>query len=128
MNHTKAKGAFLALLALTGSAFAADYSSWAKYRNVTLNTSSLGLGAAVANIPVLVRFNATDHADMLNGANQILANGADVRVTKADGTTDVPFEIESATTGVNGSLAIWIKADNVAQNSATAASFRVFWG
>jgi hypothetical protein len=112
-----------------GLSFGGDYSTWAKYRTVTVNTSAMTLSAAVANIPILVRFNATDHADMLNDVStQMLANGADIRVTKADGTTDVPFQIEQATTGANGSLVLWIKADNVAQSSATAASFRVFWG
>jgi hypothetical protein len=124
---TGTRTALSALLALTGLAFGADYSSWAKYRTVTVNTSSLGLGGSVANIPIVVRFNATDHADMLNGGTQILPDGADIRVTKADGTTDVPFEIESATTGASGSLVLWIKAETVAQNSATAATFRVYW-
>src|SRR5690606_21361078 len=72
--------------------------------------------------------NATSHADMFTGASSMLAGGADIRVTKADGTTDVPFEIEQATTGANGSLVLWVLADSVGQNAANAAKFRVFWG
>jgi len=87
------------------------------------------LGGPVKKIPLLVRFNAADHKDMLDSAaTQILAGGADIRVTKADGTTDVPFEIEHAATGANGAIALWVLADSVAQNSATAATFRVYWG
>jgi hypothetical protein len=126
----KSKTMLLALAGLSGFAFGAtDYSSWASYREVTVNTSAMSLSGHVTNIPILIRFNAADHADMLNnGATQILAGGTDVRVTKADGITDVPFEIESATTGASGALVLWVLADSVAQNSATAATFRVFWG
>jgi hypothetical protein len=118
----------LALLACAATALAGDYSTWARYRVVNVNTTAMTLSGSVTNIPVLVRFNAASHRDMLDSATQILAGGADVRVTLADGTTDVPFEIETATTGASGALSLWVKAPSVAQNSATAATFRVYWG
>jgi hypothetical protein len=128
-NTTRIKSTLWALLALAGIAYPGDYSTWSSYRQVTVNTTGMGLSGNVTNIPIPLRFNATAHADMLNnGATQILAGGADIRVTLADGTTDVPFEIETATTGATGSLLIWVKAGSVAQNSATAATFRVYWG
>src|SRR5690606_28054402 len=123
--HRLAAGVFV-LAALTQ---AAGYSTWSRYRDVTVSTAGLNLSAPVKKMPLLVRFKAADHADMLNNAStQISADGADVRVTKADGTTDVPFEIEQATTGANGSLVLWVLADSVGQNAANAAKFRVFWG
>jgi hypothetical protein len=87
------------------------------------------MSAAVTNIPLSVRFKASAHKDMLDSAaTQVQANGSDIRVTKADGTTDVPFEIEYLATGPNGRLHLWILADNVPANNASAASFRVYWG
>src|SRR5690606_30013019 len=116
-------------LALAAITQAGDYSTWGHYRLVTVNTTSMTLSADVEKIPLLVRFNAADYADMLNEAStQVQADGSDIRVTLADGTTDVPFEIEHIATGDEGALHLWILADNVAQNSATAASFRVYWG
>src|SRR5690606_18418011 len=122
--HRLAAGVFV-LAALTQ---AADYSTWSRYRDVTVSTAGLNLSAPVKKIPLLVRFKAADHADMFTGASSMLAGGADIRVTKADGTTDVPFEIEQATTGANGSLVLWVLADSVGQNATNAAKFRVFWG
>ncbi len=114
---------------LSITAFATDYSSWAFYRNVTVNTSGLSLTGNVTGIPLLIRLTAAADSDMLNNApTQILANGADIRITKSDGTTDLPFEIVSATTGATGAAEIWVLADTVLQNSATAYSLRVYWG
>jgi hypothetical protein len=116
------------VLLAAGMAMAGNYSTWAKYRTVTVNTTGLGLSASVTKIPVPIRFDATNHADVLNGGTQILAGGADIRVTKADGTTDVPFEIESATTGATGAALIWVLADTVKANNTAGATFRVYWG
>lgn len=115
-----------ALLALAGIAFGGDYSSWGNYRTVTVNTTGVTTNA-VTNIPVLVRFNPSDHANMFTGPAAVLANGADIRVTKADGTTDIPFEVDHWVTGASGSGALWVLLDNVAANSANAATFRVYW-
>src|SRR5690606_40126382 len=101
-----------ALGVLAAVAHAGDYSTWARYRPVTLSTAGMGLSAAVTNVPISVRFKASAHADMLNSGTQVQANGSDIRVTKADGTTDVPFEIEYLSTGPNGRLHLWILADN----------------
>lgn len=115
-----------AILALAGASFAGDYSTWGNYRNITVNTTGITT-TAVTNIPVLVRFNPSTHANMFTGATAVLANGADIRVTKADGTTDIPFEVDHWVTGASGSGAIWVLLDSVAANSANAASFRVYW-
>jgi hypothetical protein len=58
---------------------------------------------------------------MLDITSQVQPNGSDIRVTKADGVTDVPFEIENLTLGAGGKLHIWILAENVDVNSAAAA-------
>jgi hypothetical protein len=118
-----ALGAFAAL------AQAGDYSTWARYRPVTLNTSSMGLAAGVTKFPLSIRFKASAHKDLLDSAStQVQANGSDIRVTKADGTTDVPFEIEYLQTGVGGALHLWVLADSVPANTAAAVSYRVYWG
>lgn len=118
-----------AIAALAAIAHAGDYSTWAKYRPVTLSTSGMGLSAAVANYPVSVRFKASAHKDMLDSVGmQVQADGSDIRVTLADGTTDVPFEIEHLSTGDSGRLHLWVLAANVPTNNASAASFRVYWG
>ena len=118
-----------ALGVLAAIAHAGDYSTWARYRPVTLSTSGMGLSAAVTNVPILVRFKASAHKDMLDSAaTQVQANGSDIRVTLADGTTDVPFEIEHLSTGANGRLHIWVLASNVPANNPSAGSFRVYWG
>jgi hypothetical protein len=122
----KAYRSLAAVLALTTGLFAADYSSWAKYRTVTLNTTGVS-SAAVKKIPLALRFNATAQFDMFTGTFAALAGGADIRVTKADGTTDVPFEIESWTTGANGSGVLWVLLDSVPANSASAYALRVYW-
>ncbi len=127
-NFTNMKLGWMMVLALSGTSLATDFSSWANYRNVTVSTSGLALTANVTKIPMLVRLTAASQADMLNASTQILANGADIRITKADGTTDLPFEIVSATTGASGAAEIWVLADTVLQSSASAYSFRIWWG
>jgi hypothetical protein len=115
--------------ALAALVHAGDYSTWARYRPVTLSTSGMGLSAAVTNIPLSIRFKASAHKDMLDSAaTQVQANGSDIRVTKADGTTDVPFEIEYLATGAGGALHLWVLADNVPANDPSAATYRVYWG
>src|SRR5262245_30822736 len=118
-----------ALGALAMLAHAGDYSTWARYRPVTVSTAGMGLSASVPNVPILVRFKAASHKDMLDStATQVQSNGSDIRVTLADGTTDVPFEIEQVTTGPGGRLHLWILAANVTAENPSAASFRVYWG
>jgi len=116
----------LAAMTLSGTAFATNYSSWANYRNITLNTATLTT-TTITNIPVLVRFSAASQSDLFTGATAALASGADLRVTKADGTTDLPFEIDTWITGAAGSGALWVLLDTVQANSATAYSFRIYW-
>jgi hypothetical protein len=48
-------------------------------------------------------------------------------VTKADGTTDLPFEVDHWVTGESGTGALWVLLDSVPSNSATASSLRVYW-
>ncbi|HEX2613015.1 MAG TPA: hypothetical protein VHO02_05445, partial [Fibrobacteria bacterium] len=116
------------IAALAAATFAGDYSTWGFNRTVTVSTTGLGLSADVASLPILVRFRAAQQGDMLNAAGtQMLADGADIRVTEIDGITDVPFEIDSASVGSGGALFLWIYASNVLQNSSAAATFRVYW-
>jgi hypothetical protein len=109
-----------------GTARAGDYSTWAKYRTVTVNTTGV-TSAAVKKIPLALRFNVANQFDMFTGVTAALAGGADIRVTKQDGTTDVPFEIESWVTGASGYGVLWVLLDSVPANSATAYGLRVYW-
>ena len=125
MRITK-KSILLTILSLSSAALATDYSSWAKYKNFTLSTSGITT-TAVTKIPILVRFSVANQFDMFTGTTAALANGADIRITKADGSTDLPFEIDSWTTGAKGAGAVWVLADSIPANSASAYSFRVYW-
>jgi hypothetical protein len=112
------------LFAMTVSATAGDYSTWLGYRRIHLKTTGITT-APVTKYPVLVRFTA---AEMFTGGAASMANGADLRFTKADGTTDLPFQIDSWTTGAGGSGAVWVLLDSVPANKDTAYTFRVYWG
>jgi hypothetical protein len=116
--------AITTVLALAGAATAGDYSTWLGYRNIHLKTTGITT-APVTKYPVLVRFSAPE---MFTGSAPSLANGADIRFTKADGTTDLPFQIDHWTTGAGGSGAAWVLLDSVPANKDTAYSFRVYWG
>lgn len=112
------------LLLLCTTAFAGDYSTWAKYRNVTVNTAGIN-STGVGKIPVLIRLNVTGQFDMFTQSEAVLPNGADIRITKADGTTDLPFEVDSWTSGTSGAGALWVLLDTLPPN--TSYPLRIYW-
>src|SRR5690606_649485 len=87
---------FAASLALALGAFAQPYDGWGKYKQIAINTKASGANVSgeVTNFPVLVRLTAANAADIFTGADAALADGADIRFSNADGSAEVPFEIE----------------------------------
>jgi len=71
--------------------------SWTKRRLLTINRTQVVAGGVYTDFPVLVS---------LSGLSGILADGADIRFTAADGVTELPREIESYAGGV---LVAWVK-------------------
>jgi len=71
--------------------------SWTKRRLLTIDHTKVVAGGDYTDFPVLVS---------LSGLSGILANGADIRFTGADGVTELPREIESYAGGV---LVAWVK-------------------
>jgi len=102
------------------------YAAWVKSTNVTLNTSGITT-TTLYNIPILVRFSAASQSDMFTGVTTALSTGADIRITKSDGVTALPFEIDNWKGGISGSGAVWVLLDTVAANAATSYVFKVFW-
>jgi hypothetical protein len=76
---------------------------------------------------LLVRFSEAAQPSMFVGPAAALANGADLRFTKTDGTTDLPFQTESWTAGPGGAGAVWVLLDSVPPDQDPAYAFRVYW-
>lgn len=116
----------------TNSSTTGNYTTWNRYKTMALNTSSMTLsGPVVSNVPVLLQFSATNEPDMFNasaGPTVVQANGQDLRITKADGVTNVPFQVLSWTTGASGTGQVWVLLDSVVANSSNAYSIRIYWG
>jgi len=109
---------------ITTSGTADDYTTWTRHRPLWLNTGAgtngAAITAAVTNIPVLVRLT-NDTA-----VTQALAGGADIRFSKANGTTPLAYEIESWNTTAK-SAAIWVLVDTVLPGSVTQ-TIQMHWG
>jgi hypothetical protein len=115
----------LAVLALCASSFAADnLALWTKYKPITINTKATGANVAgnVARIPVLVRLDSVNAADVFAQAS---AGGADVRFANAAGVPK-PYQIEYWSTAAK-KAAIWVLPDTVKGNDS-AVSLRLYWG
>jgi hypothetical protein len=109
-------------LALAVAAQAADYSAWTGSRNIVLNTSASGANIAntVTKFPVLVRLTSTE-ASIVNAAK---AGGADIRFSKADGTTPLPYQID---TWEPWGASIWVLVDSVKGNN-NSQFIKMYWG
>jgi len=114
---------YAALLLWAGLAQAGPYDTWAKYKTITVNTTSATGGANISstltNYPLLVRLTTANADDILGEA---LSNGADVRFTSSDGATAYSYQIEywSAT-----EADIWVLIPSMTGNSTP--SLRVYW-
>jgi hypothetical protein len=102
-----------------------DYSTWTYRRKVRLNTTSGAGGAALtANVykfPVLIRLGQNER-DVVTYSK---GRGADLRVSKADGVTPLPYQIERWDSA-GRKVEIWVLMDTVKANDS-AQSIRLFW-
>src|SRR4051812_35599787 len=107
-------GLVAGLLLSAGFAKAVSYNAWTGSRTIVLNTSPTGANITtnVTQFPLLVRLSQTEAA-ILTAAK---AGGADIRFSKSDGSTPLPYEIENW--DPNGA-AIWVLMDTVKANSTT---------
>jgi hypothetical protein len=87
-------------------------SSWPYRRQITIDHTKVA--SDEANFPVLISLDALSN---------IQANGTDIRFTSSDGTTELPREIESYS---SGSLRAWVKVP--ALSSSTDTVLYVYYG
>ena len=115
----------LRVLRISTIGTAESYSSWSKHRTIWLNTAQNSNGAKTAtdvrNFPVLIRLSGTDTV-----FTQALAGGADLRFTKADDATLLPYQIEQWDTA-GKQAAVWVLVDTVKGNNLSQ-SIRMHWG
>jgi hypothetical protein len=112
----------LANIGLGGPVTSTPYGLWGGHRTITLNTTASGANVAtdVTNFPVLIRLTSAEALII----NESKADGSDVRFSKMDDATAIPFHVESwDSTGA----AIWVKMDTVKGNNSTQA-IRMHWG
>ncbi len=94
---------------------AADYAEFARARACTLKTSGLGLGGVVRDFPVLVRLNAADNREVFENARP---DGCDIRFSKSDGQTPLPFELERwDVTGTDSVAEFWVLLDTISPDN-----------
>ncbi len=116
-------GCCLGLLLSAHVAYAGPYDTWAKYKTLTVNTTSAtgaaNISSTLTNYPLLVRLTTANADDILGEA---LASGADVRFTSSDGATAYSYQIEywSAT-----EADIWVLVPSMTGNSTPG--LRVYW-
>jgi hypothetical protein len=116
------------VLFLTYSAVPAteDYSTWLYHQQIVLNTSSTGANvtSTVYGFPVLVRLNPSN----FTGFNATLAQGADIRFAKSNGTP-LAYDIERWMDGSNDNdtAEIWVRVDTILGNNSTQY-IMMYWG
>jgi hypothetical protein len=114
----------LGLLAIAHLVCAADFSAFSHSLRLTLNTGTIGLGANVLQYPMLIRLSTASARAVLQTAR---AGGADVRFSKSDNATPLPYEIDQwSTEPGDSSAAIWVKLDTV--YAATGTAIVMHWG
>ncbi|MBF0431260.1 MAG: DUF2341 domain-containing protein [Fibrobacteria bacterium] len=114
---------FLFTFLVPGSLLAADFADWSQSKKFYLNTTSSGANIAedVYAFPVLIKLDASNFT-----FSEAAAQGEDIRFSKSDGVTPVPFEIVSWTAGI-GYAEIWFLADTVYGNNREQY-FLMYWG
>jgi len=119
MNTLRTLGASLLLAAgLTH----AQYTAWSGHRDIVLNTSATGANVTenVTKFPVLVRLT-NDEAAVMQASKP---GGADIRFSKADDLTPLPYQID---TWEPWGAVIWVLVDTIYGNNATQ-KIRMHWG
>lgn len=82
---------------------------WGYRQSFTISNT----GGTVTNVQVQLPMNTS----ILVGEGKMLADGGDIRVTKSDGLTLVPYVIES---GINtGQTSLWVKVDTLPAGIST---------
>ncbi|MBN1578037.1 MAG: DUF2341 domain-containing protein [Chitinispirillaceae bacterium] len=130
INRWKWSGFFpiqLLIVLLSGrAALSDDYSAWSYSKKITLNTT--GSGANVTenkfNFPLLIRLNPGTFSHF----SQTKSGGADIRFSKTDGTTPLPYQIERwVDNGDNDTAEIWVRIDTVYGSNSTQGLI-MYWG
>src|SRR6185436_11537690 len=115
----------LSALALSAAlAGAADFSAWSHAMTFSFNTTATGSATYVdiAHFPVLIRLDTAQKQVF----QQAAIGGADIRFTKNDGATPVPFEIERWD-AENRAAEIWVLVDTLI-GDYSAQTIRMYWG
>jgi len=111
-------------LGLASAGAQENYSSWASAKPVVVNTKASGAGitSTIANVPVLVRLDSANAADVFAGAK---AGGADLRFRRVPGP-HLAYEIERWDASAKRAE-IWVQLDSVKGNDS-ATTFYMYWG
>ncbi len=130
---TATNGAFTSSVTLNIAVQAAvDYGSFNMYKGITYTPS--GMARSIGNYPLLVKLDSSnfdftksmsDISTVPAGTNYTGPGGADVRFTRADGKTDLPFQIERWD-GLNRRAEIWVLIPVISMNTPTI--IRVYFG
>ena len=98
------------------------FAAWRHSAELGVNTSVSGAATKTAQygFPLLVRLDAGF------GFSQARPDGADVRFTKSDGRTPLPFEIERWD-AAGGKAEIWVRMDTVLADVRRQA-IHMYWG
>ena len=98
-----------------------NYAQWHAYRTVMLSNTNSITGGTVTNFPVLVRLSSSNF-----DFSKASATGSDIRFTKQNGTTHLPYQIERWDTASH-TAAVWVLVDTIA-SAATGATLRMYYG
>ncbi len=112
-------------LCATGVATAQEnLSAWLSTKPVFVNTKTSGAGIAgsLTNVPVLLRLDSTNAADVFATAK---AGGADLRFRRLPGP-QLDYEIERWDATAKRAL-VWVLLDSLKGNDS-AIAFRMIWG
>jgi len=93
------------------TAIVGPFAAWPQSFRISINTSSSGAGVSenVYNFPLLIRLSSSSSSSIFENADP---DGADLRFTKSDRITLLPFELERWDY-INGLGEIWVKLDTV---------------
>ena len=83
---------------------------WSYKKTITADTSLIS--GTNTDFPMLVLLTEADHSDIFDNAN---SDGSDIRFTKGDGTTSLPFEMVSYDSSA-GFAEFWVMADTLSDN------------
>ncbi len=119
---------FVLFFVLFVSEFFALVPGYSYYKKLTIQESQISSGVNSSNnLPILVHIQDLDLRRVSHGGKVQNSNGYDIVFTSSDGTTLIPFQIESyKSTGSSLDFYVWVSAPNV---SATAnTEFYMYFG